>query len=65
VHRRRVILEVHNAREDQPRYLALWMRTRDRILRGEVFQVPPNLIHYLVGFGIFVDSMVVRQAFVT
>jgi len=45
VHRRRVILEVHDAREDQPRCLALWMRTRDRILGGEA-------IHGQVGFEV-------------
>jgi len=65
VHRRRVILEVHNAREDEPRCLAVWMRTRDPSFGGEAFQVLPNLVHHLVGSGIFVDSVVVGQAFVS
>jgi len=56
---------VYNAREDQPRCLALWMRTRDLSLGGEAFQVLPGRVHHLVGFGIFVDLMVVGQAFVT
>jgi hypothetical protein len=50
-----------NARKNQSRCLALWMRIQDRILGGEAFQLPFNLVRYLMRFGIFVDSMVVGR----
>ena len=33
--------------------------------RASAFQVLPNLVHHLLGSGIFVDSVVVGQAFVS
>lgn len=63
VHIRRVILEVRirNARKDQSRCLALWMRIQDRILGDEAFQLPPNLVIWWDLAYIFVDSMVVGR----
>ena len=53
MHRCRVTLKIHNAREDQPGCLALWMRTRHLICWSEALQVPLNFIHHLVGCSVF------------
>jgi len=65
VHRRRMILKTHHTAQDQSHCPALWMRTRDLILRGVLLQVLRNLIYHLVGFGILEDPILIEEPFVT
>ena len=64
MHRRRVILEMLDAGEDQPRCLALWMRTRHLISWSEALQMPLDFVHHLVGFGVLKHPSQVRLALI-
>jgi len=58
--RRGMILEGYHIGQDQSYCLALWMRARNLIYRGEPLQVLFSLIYHLVWFGVLVDSLEVR-----